>query len=450
MRIEYIKRGAATRLILIFAGWSTDARYYGECVKKGWDTAVIHDYRDLTMPEIPAQYATVYLFAYSLGVWAAAASDIKAAVKVAVFGTECPVSDRFGIPDKVFAGTAESLTPQSLKKFHLRMAGDRETFAHICSSLPENPDIETLREELLAIADMAKSADVEKTKWDRAYVAGSDRIFPTQNQINYWKGNTYTEICVIPSPHAADMRAIISSIIPDTSSIGEGFAKALPTYRQHAVAQREICEKIGNMIKADSQGDLIRCGSLLEIGPGQGLLTDEWALAIAPESATYVDLYAMPRYGKTADERYVVADAELWIEDTDETFDYILSASAIQWFADPVRFVAEVRKHLNPGGTAILSTFVKGNLEELDKFRPSPIVYRDAEEYAAIPGAETLCWSKVVEFGSQREMLMHLKNTGVQPTERQNCLRERGCVVALSSYPTRLTYRPMIIKITKT
>ena len=157
MKIEFIKRGAATRLILIFAGWSTDARYYNDCVADGWDTAVVSDYRDLTMPPLPKQYATVYVFAYSLGVAAAALCGVKASVRIAVCGSTVPVSDLYGIPSAIFQGTLDGLDERSLAKFHLRMAGDRRRYDEIAGRLPVSPDVAVLKEELANIRSAAQS-----------------------------------------------------------------------------------------------------------------------------------------------------------------------------------------------------------------------------------------------------------------------------------------------------
>ncbi len=100
------------------------------------------------MQKLPSQYSTIYVFAYSIGVWAAALSDVKAAARIAICGSEIPVSDDYGIPVAVYKATADGLTEASLKKFHRRMAGDRATIARIEPLLPIAPDVEALKEEL--------------------------------------------------------------------------------------------------------------------------------------------------------------------------------------------------------------------------------------------------------------------------------------------------------------
>lgn len=448
MKIEFIHRGAATRLILIFAGWSTDTRFYCKCVFNGWDTAIIYDYQDMTMPEIPNQYQTIYLFAYSLGVWAASFAGINADVRVAVFGTAEPVSDTYGIPDAIFSGTINGLNQMNLTKFHRRMAGDGDTFMLMSEMLPPTPDITVLKKELLAICNHAKKHSTTYYNWNRAYIANNDRIIPTINQLRYWERFEATETNCIESPHYADMASIIRECLPNHDHIGNGFEKALPTYSKNAIVQSEVCERIGNIIRDTFGVKVTNVNSILEIGPGAGILTKVWSKYLSTAKATFIDLYPMPIFGKSANERYLVEDAEEWLYNTDEKFDLIVSASTVQWFANPIRFLKKIRNNLNPGGVAIISTYVRGNLRELNQFRVSPIIYHDEKEYTSVENTETERWTRVVEFDSSRQLLMHLKNTGVKPSRNRKRLSDVR-PLKLTNLPKRLTYEPMIIKINK-
>ncbi|MDE6480528.1 MAG: DUF452 family protein [Muribaculaceae bacterium] len=437
MKIEFIKRGAATRLILLFAGWSTDSRYYSDCIVDGWDTAVVSDYRDMSFPDIPEQYSTIYIFAYSLGVWAASKCNLKAAARVAICGSGLPVSDYMGIPVSVFDATADGLTAESLIKFHRRMAGNRATIARISPLLPCSPDVKALQEELYAIAADKNSIESE-CKWDRAYIAVNDRIFPVENLERYWNCHFETVKVKINSSHAADISQIIKEVIPNTDAIGAGFSSATRTYNGKAIVQREICVEIGGIISRELAGRNHNIWSLLEIGVGQGMLTEVWQKLLNPTYATFVDLLPTPKFGVVDEEEYILADAEEWLKDTSAKFDVILSASTIQWFADPVGFIQTVKDHLNPGGFAVISTFVKGNLHQLDAVRPCPLIYHTADEYKEIPDVTVEEREQTLTFSSPREMLMHLRHTGVSP-------RRSSSSVPLTSLPTELTYRPLIL-----
>ena len=449
MKIEFIKRGAATRLILIFAGWSTDARYYSDCVVDGWDTAVVSDYRDLTMPGIPAQYSIVYVFAYSLGVWAASRCDIPAAARIAVCGSEMPVSDRYGIPEGIFRATADSLTPASLGKFHLRMAGGPEAFRRIVNLLPVSPDIQVLKDELYAIA-AGQDGKASACRWDKVYIAVKDRIFPADNLSGFWHLHPETVMIRLDSSHAVDIARIVRDSIPDPVSIGAGFFKAASTYNDNAVIQAEICKRVCDKVEMLLAGRQTEVASVLEIGVGQGLLTGFWRMLLTPSEATYVDLLPMPEFRIAATEHYIIGDAEQWLADSSLRFDVILSASAVQWFADPIGFINTVRRHLNPGGFAVISTFAAGNLRELDAVRPSPVIYRSADEYRGIPGVQVEEWERTLSFSSSREMMMHLRLTGVTPrhsASSSSTVKEGNPALrkSFADLPSVLTYRPVIL-----
>ncbi|MDE7095943.1 MAG: DUF452 family protein, partial [Muribaculaceae bacterium] len=402
-----------TRLILIFAGWSTDARYYNDCVAEGWDTAVVYDYRDMSFPELPSQYSTIYIFAYSLGVWAASICDIPAAARIAICGSPLPVSDNFGIPEAIYSGTASGLDERNLLKFHIRMAGDRKNFETIKKKFPDSSDIPALKEELLCIATMVKDqCKASVNRFDKVYIALKDKIFPYVNLNAYWNTCPDTVAVSVDAPHAVDIAEIIRDCVPDTAEICESFERARTTYGDNAVIQSEICGRMGDALRSVLKDSDRIVHSLLEIGVGGGQLTEIWRNILTPESATYIDLFELPVFGIAQNERYIVGDAEEWLKSTDESFDMILSASTIQWFADPVNFIHTVKRHLNPGGIAVLSTFVKGNLHQLDMVRPCPVIYRTAEEYRNIPGVEAVEWERTLTFPSSRAMMMHLRLTG--------------------------------------
>lgn len=317
------------------------------------------------------------------------------------------------------------------------MAGDRATFNRIEASLPYSPDVKALKEELYAIAADTEVGESD-WRWDRAYIASNDRIFPVENLARYWERYPDTVIVKINSSHAVDIAQIIKETIPDTCAIGESFSSAIHTYNDKAIVQKEICNKFGEIITRELSEININIESLLEIGVGQGLLTEVWQKLLNPSHASFVDLLPMPGFGVAENEEYIVADAEEWLKNSSNNYDVILSASAIQWFADPIGFIRTVKDHLNPGGFAVISTFIKGNLYQLDEIRPCPLIYHTAEEYKAIPGVIVEEWEQTLKFSSSREMLMHLRYTGVSP-------RRSSSFIPLTSLPTELTYRPLIL-----
>ncbi|MDE7509628.1 MAG: methyltransferase domain-containing protein, partial [Muribaculaceae bacterium] len=130
-----------------------------------------------------------------------------------------------------------------------------------------------------------------------------------------------------------------------------------------------------------------------------------------------------------------------------DSFDIVASASTIQWFADPLRFFRNVRRVLRPGGVFLCSTFLPGNLAELDVLRPSPLLYRSREEIESM--LQLLFHSLQLEeeiipmdFPSPREALLHLKLTGVGGGSKATV---RNLLTSLPDRP-RLTYVCLYIR----
>ena len=112
------------RLLLVFTGWSSDERFFAGFAPEGWDVMVCSDYETLDFDSrLIDGYSTVYLFAWSLGVAAVAASlpEGKIAAAVAVNGTLWPADDMRGIPESIFKATEANLDERNLRKFRRRI-----------------------------------------------------------------------------------------------------------------------------------------------------------------------------------------------------------------------------------------------------------------------------------------------------------------------------------------
>ncbi len=172
-----------------------------------------------------------------------------------------------------------------------------------------------------------------------------------------------------------------------TNDIAQRFGQSADTYDLVATTQRHVAQRL-----ADFALPLIPAGaSILEIGCGTGLLSQSIATArptslilndISPEmvakarqridSAAPDDPIALPQ---------LVADAESveW-----PSVDAIVSASAVQWFGNPLSFVGKARKALRKGGVVALATYGPATFRELrggaDNAYPSLAEWRAAFE----------------------------------------------------------------------
>ncbi len=445
MRCELTTDSGASRLILIFAGWGTDASFYSHISVPGYDTMVAYDYSQLDFPHhILDRYHTVCLFAWSLGVYAAAATIPfeKISMAIAVNGTEHPADDNLGIPEAIYDGTEQSLNERNLMKFRRRMAG--EAFVDIKEKLTAIP-IGELKEQLAEIRRHSLS-NGKQGKWHRVYISDNDAIFPAANQSRAWESHPCRpEIKHLDAPHYLDLFQVVKGAVPARTKVGERFKRALATYDGNADAQKNIASRLLDFMPCKKIEDA------LEIGPGSGLFTYLFSERFNPAGIDYIDLYPLPEYKAALRETYHIADAEEWMEkeaaERECAYDAIVSASAIQWFVNPRRFFNNAFKLLNPGGVLACSSFLPGNLAELSVANPYGLVYRKEDDIKdmllSIGYCEVVTESDdlVLEFRSARDVIKHIKDTGVGGST--NHAANLGTL--LKTIPTHLTYRPVYI-----
>lgn len=416
MRIEFTHRVEGNQqLILIFAGWGTEASFYQHVVEEGWDTAVVYDY---STPDLDSSfldnYHTVWLFAWSLGVVAASvlpASKITAAY--AINGSPIPCHDQFGIPVETYRNTGKRLTPDNLMRFRRRVAGGKAAFEAVFSQLPNDDQyIESLQRQLDQIPLIPANNDIP---WRRVFYGDRDMIFPQSNILNVWKELGYDVTILSGEPHYIDLRDIVKIVIPKKESMAKNFKAAAETYDSHAHPQRRA---IAHLMESSHDALIAPSGRILEIGVGTGLLTPCYVERFKPAEIHLLDINPVSLPNLAECELAIEADAEEWIRNTQERYDAILSSSAIQWFQNIPGFFEQCARILNPGGYLIISTFIRGTMAELDAIRPAPIDYLDVDtlrriieqrfNLVRIEEIEVVC-----NFASPKELLAHLRYTGV-------------------------------------
>lgn len=459
MKIKFLRKDPENmRLILIFTGWSTGPEVGAGIDIPGWDVAVAYDFTELN-PDTSFldSYYTVYLFGWSLGVFAASRTlpHERITAAFAVNGTTDPVDDIFGIPVAIYNGTAENLNERNLMKFRIRMMRDRTAYENAAALFHDNGDaavIDNLRNQLTVIRDTSAITDINLSEsatdgisplpWVRAYISKNDRIFPPDNQKRAWSRDPDVEIVELDDAHYTDLAQIVRSVISDPTKVSRQFSKASVSYDTHAIAQYSAAIKLATLL---GERKPVTNGSVLEIGCGTGLFTKEYAGILHPRRATFVDITATGPFGIAENEEYYIEDAERWIEKQTCAWDTIVSASAIQWFADIPRFLHLCARQLKDNGILAISTFLPGNMGELDELRPSPLLYPKADqlrEWMERDFDDVMIREDCikVEFRSAREMLMHLKHTGVAgsaPTRKLN--------MSEMSHLRSLTYRPVYV-----
>lgn len=462
MHYSLISSTGSRRLILIYAGWGMDSRVFAHIRRSGYDVAVVWDYRRFDIDwSVLDSYREICLIAWSMGVYAAEMSThgirSRVTLRVAVNGTPTPVHDLEGIPEAVYEGTAATLDERRLDKFFRRMCGNRQLYSHFDQRRPQR-GVPELVEELNAIHPAPLLANARVEGWDRAYVGRDDAIFPAPNQQRAWQRRG-VPLTVIEAPHYVDLQQIVDAAVIDKERAAESFGRRRDTYERNARVQTTI---VDNLTRLMQHYNIDSCMAVpghatLEVGSGTGLLT-RYLERHAPASSLHLwdiaaDAYATPG----ADVR--CCDAEIEITRTlPERFDVIVSASTLQWFNSPRRFLSECARVLRPGGWLVVSAFSRGNLEEIAQVTgrqlplPSVEVWRDMIP-ESLQVVEFTAHTAELIFEHPMDVFRHLRLTGVNGLGEMNPGQLRR---AIADYPMRLdgryylTYRPFIFIAKKT
>ncbi len=452
MKLTFISHNPASRrLIIIFAGWSSNIEFYRSSKIDGWDLLICHDYDTIEpLGNKLDQYSTIYLYAWSLGVAAAeiAMQGANVTRAYAINGSPVPVSDLFGIPTQIYHSTRDNLNERNLAKFRRRMVNSAVEMNELTSFLIGEDDVDNLKLQLSTIENLtSQDTNNRSIKWNRAYISTEDKIFPIDNLRLVWeKYNCNTEVITLNRPHYFPIDGIVKNTVPDTSCIGSAFKEALTTYTSNSLPQQKIANHLASIIPYEKR--VIK--DVVEIGTGTGYFTSKYFEKISPESIIHIDLFPIPHLNLIPSEEYVVEDAEEWMENTDNDVDLILSASAIQWFCDIDTFFRNCSRILKKRkGKLICSTFGKQNLKELNELRPSPIYYLSVDEikgslekyFDDVEIEEELITEK---FDSVCELLKHLRDTGVKGNAAGHRSLKR--IVSIFGDIPSLTYHPIYIR----
>lgn len=424
MQIKFTRRNDNNRLILIYAGWSMDWRPFRNLHKDGYDIAVVWDYTtlDADWRRIGTRYAEICVIAWSMGVFAASVTMHpllpRITKRIAVNGTLTPIHPTRGIPPAIFAGTLAGLSPSTLRKFQRRMCISAEQFAAFCQDKPHRT-LEDLAAELQAIETHTIFHAPQVDRWDMAVVSAGDAIFGADNLLRAWHGKA--PVMTVQGAHMPDFARLLATLVIDKNRVAQRFVRAAATYRDNAGAQRAIAARL--LQHAYAAGMPRPGGHTIEVGVGDGTLTRLYAPAYGQGVLRLWDIAAIdPATAASAPQAIVrteVCDAEIKMRRMPEnSTDFILSSSTLQWFNSPASFLHDCHRTLGPGGWLAFSTFVRGNLPELTKTTGTALPLPDAAGWLAMLPADmdnvhTDTQDITLHFDTPRQVLEHLRATGV-------------------------------------
>lgn len=446
MKIEMISSDKSRRLILLFAGWAMDAGMFLGLSRPGYDIAVAYDYTDMSADMAFAEgYDEICVVAWSLGVRAAASGVLRAlepriTLRLAVNGTLAPIDELRGIPRALFEATRTNLTERSLDKFYRRVAGSSKAYAEFMEHRPAR-ELENVASELdVFLSDSLPAVD-DTFVWDRAVVAEGDAIFAAANQLRAWEG---TAVDLVGGAHLPDFRALLNKYVINKDCTATRFALRAGSYEQAAVAQAQIVEHLLTLIPSEA-------GRVLEVGCGTGMLTRQLAPGRNVADLEMWDLTNASELGRYGTVRQ--GDAEVLIASVaDGAFDTIVSASTMQWFNSPKRFIRQCKRALRSGGRLVFSAFGPDNLREVAAVTGVSLPSYNAGQWRAC-GLDAVEEQRItLRFDTAADLFRHLRATGVNSLGRLSPAQMRAAMNALqpdTDGKYHLTYHPVYCTYTK-
>ncbi len=202
MRIEWVNQKRQEEVIVFFNGWGMDFQSVRH-LKTEKDFVHIYDYRSVRTGHSLdlSKYDKIYLIAWSMGVWAAANTikqwDRQPDKSIALNGTERPIDNNYGIPEKFYELTEKGMDEKGREKFFNRMMRNKDEILAFPACKPMRP-LEEQCEELRCVHKQYTELK-NCIQWNKVYIGENDVIFPAINQLNWW--NNKAQIQKLASGH---------------------------------------------------------------------------------------------------------------------------------------------------------------------------------------------------------------------------------------------------------
>ena len=193
MKYKWLKKTNSKELIIFFNGWGMDDYIVSSLDCGSYDVVVLYDYNDLCLDLDFEGYSKKHVVAWSMGVMISTMFYFDGVnSRAAISGTPFPISDEFGIPERIYNLTIRGFSENSVQKFMKRMFDKPNNLVKFSDRILENQ-----KTELVAITRY--SAD-ENCKFSKVFIPKNDLIIPTKNQLNYWSKQDVFKV-EIPSGH---------------------------------------------------------------------------------------------------------------------------------------------------------------------------------------------------------------------------------------------------------
>lgn len=234
--------------------------------------------------------------------------------------------------------------------------------------------------------------------------------------------------------------------------IQQRFGKKLPIYNTHARIQKQMAEKLINLVSGKKQ-------TVLEIGCGTGLLTELVNKKLQFQKYIALDIVSgceefIKKINKEIE--FVNCDIESYIQNENK-YDLIISNASLQWIENMPNFIQRLYDKLNDDGTLLFTTFGTENFREIYYVIGKTLPYYSMQELQQnLSNLSPIIEEeiRVMAFKTPKDVLKHIQNTGVNAISSESWTKkdlenfEKGYNNFCANHPT-LTYNPIYVKIQK-
>ena len=228
----------------------------------------------------------------------------------------------------------------------------------------------------------------------------------------------------------------------DKELIKSKFQKSLPTYQNHALLQLEMAQKLAKYIDKDYE-------NILEIGSYSGFLTKEIINKISFKNYTAIDIIDSFEYIKKLSPKIKFILSDIEEIKLKEKYDLIISSSSLQWCNDFSKTIEKLKKSLSKNGRIMIAVFGKKNLYQIKEIMNISLNYPDIKEIKKLFSKDAIIFEeiKTLQFNSSKDVLSHLKYTGVNAVKNNTSYSKIKEFLKIidEKYQNQLTYNPLYI-----
>lgn len=236
----------------------------------------------------------------------------------------------------------------------------------------------------------------------------------------------------------------------NTKAIKKRFQNSMNEYNDNAIVQINLAENlIQELLKFNDNFNIIT-----EFGAGTGILTEKIA-----ENLKFNEYYGNDLIEKSKNYiNKIIPQAKFICGNAckvtlPKKADLIISNAMFQWFTNIEDIITQCKKDLNSKGILAFTTFGKNNFKEIKEVSGLTLNYKSMSEILSVLEKDFDIlyaneYSETLKFNTPLELLLHLKNTGVNSlSEKPWSIKDIKdfCQKYLQTFDrVELTYNPMI------